>query len=311
MGPKAAVFCANGLGCGVNCLVLSNNLQLNGFEVHTYQNILAPMQNWCPQLPIFHYPNAEELPRILQSYDWYFVVWNPEDEFIRKLVTEGKRRFPERMKVLYLDPSIDIVSEPYYSDCVTDPFASIAKNLVMVCEKIMHLPKITKSNGFIAPVDLHFRKYPKRILFHPTSLNPTKNWEREKFVKLALHLKKEGFQPVFILAPGETMEESLEVVEFASLDAQSRFLYESGYYIGNDSGFGHLASSLGIQTMTFCRKKKIAKMWAPSFVNGVTLTPSSLIPNIRGFRLRDRHWSKFITVNMARRGFERLLQLAP
>jgi len=317
MSPKAAVFCHNGLGDGVNCLVLSNNLQLNGYEVHTYQNAIGPLQNWFPHLPVFPYPAAEELPRILQTYDLFFVVWNDTSEFVKRLIIEGKRRFPVRMKVLYLYPSPNIVNEPYYLDCLTDPSMPIAKNLRIVCEKVMHLPKLTKSNGFIVPEDLIFRKFPKRIVIHSTSMSPARNWNKEKYVKLALHLKEAGFQPVFV--PGSLEIEhwrdisalGLEVAEFPSLDALARFIYESGYLIGNDSGLGHLASALGIQTMTLCRRKAWARMWAPSFVNGVVLTPSSLIPNIRGLRLRDNHWKKFITVNMARKAFARLLELTP
>jgi len=86
----------------------------------------------------------------------------------------------------------------------------------------------------------------------------------------------------------------------------ARFLYESGYLVGNDSGLGHLASALKVPTLTFCRRKTWANMWAPSFHKNIALTPSSWIPNIRGFRLRDRHWKKFITVSKAKRAFERL-----
>lgn len=312
MGTRAGVFCHNGLGDGVNCLVLSNNLQLNGFQVDTYQNTIGSMQNWFPHLPVFSYPSMVELPRILKAYDWYFVVWNDTDEFVKALIVEGKRLFPEKMKILYLYPSPNIVNEPYYADCLTDPAATIAKNMRIVCEAVMHLPKITKSNGFIAPEGLVYRKHPKRIVIHPTSARVTRNWEKEKFVKLALHLKKEGYQPVFV--PGtkdiaEWISFGIEVAEFCDLDALSRFIYESGYLIGNDSGLGHLASALGISTLTVCRRKAWAKMWAPSFVPGVVLTPGSWVPNIRGLRLRDRHWQKFITLNMAKRGFNRLVKL--
>jgi hypothetical protein len=313
MGPRAGVFCQNALGDGILGLVLSNNLQLNGFEVHTYQNTMVYLQNWFPHLTVSTYPTMEELPKILQAYDWYFVVWDNGNDFIKKLVAEGKRRFPERMKVIYLYPSTSIVNEPYYSDCLTDPAASVPKIMRTICEKVMHLPKITKSSGFIAPEGLTFRKHAKRVIIHPTSSKASKNWDKDKYVKLALHLKKQGFQPVFIPGPSEfeqwkdLLDLGLEVADFPSLDAIARFIYESGYLIGNDSGLGHLASALGIRTMTICRRKSVAKMWAPAFVSGVILTPSSLIPNIRGLRLRDLHWQKFITVNMARRGFEKLI----
>jgi ADP-heptose:LPS heptosyltransferase len=126
-------------------------------------------------------------------------------------------------------------------------------------------------------------------------------------------LKEEGYEPVFI--PGGPKEREnwkdveklgFQIAGFANLDLLAAFLYESGYLIGNDSGLGHLASALGIPTLTFCRRKTWANMWAPSFHKGEVVTPGSWIPNIRGFRLRDRHWKKFITVGMARRAFERL-----
>ncbi len=311
MGQRAGVFCHNGLGDGINCLVLSNNLHLNGWKVDTYQNSVGSMQNWFPHLLVQSYPKVEDLPRILSSYDWFFVVQNDSDEFVIKLIQEGKRRFPDRLKVIYLYPSKNIVNEPYYSDCLTDPAASIAENMRLFCERILHLSKITRSNGFIPLPGLHFRKHEKRVAIHPTSSKPTRNWPKEKFVKLALHLKDEGYEPVFIPGGKESkdwVDTGFEVPVFQSLDLLSRYIYESGYLIGNDSGLGHLASALGIPTLTFCRRRTWANMWAPAFHKGVVLTPSSWIPNIRGFRFRDRHWKKFISVGMARRAFERLIQ---
>jgi heptosyltransferase-3 len=315
MRPKAGVFCHNGLGDGVNCLVLSNTLQLNGWQVDTFQNTIGSMQEWFPHLPVHPYPPLSDLPKVLSSYDWFFVVHNDTYEFVVKLIQEGKRRFPEQMKVIYLYPSKHIVNEPYYTDCLVEAHLSIAENLRLFSEKILHLPKISKSNGFIPPADLTHRKFPKRIVVHPTSARLTRNWPKEKFVKLALHLRDEGYRLVFIPGGAKEKEEwkdlsdlGFEVPVFPTLDLLARFIYESGYLIGNDSGLGHLASALGVPTLTFCRRKTWANMWAPSFAKGVVVSPSSLIPNIRGFRLRDRHWKKFITVGMARRAFERLVQ---
>lgn len=313
MGPRAGVFCHNGLGDGVNCLVLSNNLHLNGWKVDTYQNVIGSMQNWFPHLPVQPYPTLEQLPKILQTYDSFFVVQNDTDPFVLKLIEEGKRRFPERIKVIYLYPSKHIVNEPYYSDCLTDPKLSIAENMRLFCQKILHLPKSTKSNGFIPLPDLELRKYKKRIAIHPTSARVTRNWSKEKFERLAFYLKNKGYEPVFIPGSKEANEwrgVGIEVAEFPSLDALAGYLYESNYLIGNDSGLGHLASALGVPTLTFCRRKTWANMWAPSFQKGIVLTPSSLIPNIRGLRLRDRYWQKFITEKMAKKAFDRLIQLA-
>jgi hypothetical protein len=312
MGQSAGVFLHNGVGDGVNGLVLSNNLHLNGWKVDTYQNVMGSMQNWFPHLPIKPYPGLDQLSKILYSYDWFFVVQNDTDEFVLKLIEEGKRRMQERLKVLYLYPSPKIVNEPHYADCLTDPQLPVAENYRLFCDRILHLSKITKSNGFIPPDGLVSRRHPKRVVIHPTSARVTRNWPREKFLRLAAYLKEEGYEPVFV--PGVKEKAAweglgFEVALFSTLDQLARFLYESGYLVGNDSGLGHLASALSVPTLTVCRRKKWANMWAPSLNKGVVLTPSPWIPNISGFRLRDRHWQKFISVGMARRAFEQLVQL--
>ena len=315
MNRRAAIFCHNGLGDGVNSLVLANNLHLNGWHVDTYHNAIGSMRNWFPHLEVKSYPLMEDLGRTLSAYDAYFAIHNDTDPFVQALILEGKRRFPEKIKVLYLYPSRHIINEPYYSDCWIDPKLPVAENMRLFCEKVLHLPKITRSNGFIAPVGLVHRKETKRVIIHPTSARETRNWPKEKFVKLALHLKGEGYRVVFV--PGgekeceqwqDVLELGLEVIRFATLDLLARYLYESGYLIGNDSGLGHLASALGLPTVTICRRKTLARMWAPSLHLGAIVTPWTWIPNLRGLRLRDRYWKRFITVEMVRRRFGRLVR---
>lgn len=309
MGPRAAVFCHNGLGDGIVSLVLPNNLQLNGWAVDTYQNTLVSMQNWFPQLPLFTYPEVEAVHQILSSYEWFFVFQNDSSPFVQRLIEEGKRRFPDQVKVIYIYPSKHIVNEPYYSDAQIDPSLPVAENMRLFCERILHLPKITKMNGLIPPDTLEYRKHKKRVAIHPTSSREGKNWPREKYVKLALHLRSQGYEPMFI-ADSSWGEGRFESQMFPSLDLLAKFLYETGYLIGNDSGLGHLASALGIPTLTLSRRKALANLWAPSFHTNVVVTPASWIPNIRGFRLRDRHWKHFISVAKAYSGFKRLAEIA-
>lgn len=307
MGPRAAVFCHNGLGDGIVSLVLPNNLQLNGWAVDTYHNLLIDMQPWFPHLPLFTYPSLEEIPTILSKYDWFFVFQNDSSPFIQKLISEGKKRIPDQVKVIYIYPSKHIVNEPYYLDAQIDPSLPVAENMRLFCERIIHLPKITKHNGLIPPEHLSYRKYKKRVAIHPTSSREGKNWPKDKYVKLALQLKHEGFDPVFI-ADSSWSIDGIESCQFSTLDLLASYLYESSYLIGNDSGLGHLASSLAIPTLTLSRRKALANLWAPSFYSNVVVTPSSWIPNIRGFRLRDRHWKKFISVSKVHQGFQRLVQ---
>jgi len=300
MEKQVGVFCHNGLGDGINCLVLSHNLSLQGWKVDTFQNTLGSMQNWFPHLPVYPYPSLDQIEEILACYEKYFVVQNDTSPFVLKLIEEGKKRFPERMKVIYLYPSKNIVNERYYDDCKTDPTVSVAENLRRLCGGVL-------SNGFRAPEGLVHRKWAKRVIIHPTSGRVSKNWPKEKYVKLALHLQKQGYEVVFV--PGEEGWNiyGIEVQRFTGLNELATYIYESGYLIGNDSGLGHLASALGIPTLVFCRRKTLAKLWAPSFLRGEVVTPGEWIPNVRGLRWRDRYWQKFITVGMATRAFRRLV----
>ena len=313
MGPRAAVFCHNGLGDGVISLVLSNNLHLNGWHVDTYQNYIGSMQSWFPHLPIISYPPLDEIERILHQYDWFFVFHNDTSEFTKKLIFEGKRRFPDQVKVIYAYPSKRIIHEPYFQDAQIDPGLSMSESLRIFCEQILLLPKSTRSNGFIPPVELSYRANKQRVVIHPTSSRAGKNWTKEKFVELAAHLYKQNYEPVWIIGPKErgewaSMQGDFKMPEFPTLDTLARYIYESGYLVGNDSGLGHLASFLEIPTLTITRRRALAKLWAPSYAAGVIVTPNPWIPNIRGFRLRDRHWQKFISTRKVLLAFDQLVE---
>jgi ADP-heptose:LPS heptosyltransferase len=308
---KAAVFCHNALGDGVLTLVLSNNLHLNGWKVDTYHDLMGQMEGWFPHLPIVRYPSLEELPRVLNGYDLFLVIHNDANPFTLRLVEEGKRRFPEKMKVFYVYPSKNMVNEPYYRDVELDPGLPVAESFRVFCEKKLHLTKSTRSNGFIPPVNLVGRREEKRVIFHVSSSRAGKNWPKEKFLQLARLVEAIGFEPHILTSMDkEEWERSgYPVVEFHELDCLARFVYESGYCIGNDSGVGHLASFLGVPTLTFSRRRALARLWRPSYAPGVVLTPPFWIPNFSGFRLRDQYWKKLISVRRALKGFEELLQL--
>lgn len=316
MQRKAAVFCHNGLGDGVISLILSNNFHQNGWLIDTFHNTIDSLQMWFPHLPILKYPKMSEISRILSYYDEIVVFHNDTYEFVLKLIEEGKKIYPEKIKVIYAYPSKGVFLQPYYQDCLIDPGVPLVQNLERFCQKILKFPIVTKKNGFLAPRRLEHRKYLRRILLHTVSSREGKNWPKKKYVKLALHLKKEGFDPYIILGGAKDRKDwepylktySMEAPNFENLDAIAQFIYESGYLIGNDSGVGHLASCLGIPTVTISRRKTVAKFWRPYWAAGRIVNPTSWIPNIRGFRLRDQKWKSFISVKKVLRSFEMLYQ---
>lgn len=312
---KAAVYSHSGLGDGIISLVLSNNLHQNGWMVDTFHNGMQSLQSWFPHLPLLPYPTNPSISSHLDYYDKLIVFHNDSSEFILKLIEIGKKKDPDKIKVIYPYPTLGIRLKPYYQDSLLDPTKSIIEGLRIFCGEILQFPKTTLSNGLIAPLHLHFRKHPKRVVLHVASSRPGKNWLIERFVKLALHLKKKGMHPVFIAGgPKERkeyewlIEEGFDLPLFPHLDAVAQFLYESGYLIGNDSGLGHLASCMGIPTVTISRRKKVARFWRPAWTLGKIVVPHFLIPNIRGLRLRDRKWRFFISTGKVLRAFSNLLK---
>lgn len=313
MALRAAVFCNNGLGDGFIGLVLSNNLFLNGWAVDTYNNGIGSMQNWFPHLPILSYPSLNSMEDLFCKYDRFFVVQNSVSDFIQTLIREGKKRFPSQIKVIYAYPSKNIIHEPYYNDSCICPSRPFAESLRNMCENILQLPQTTRSNGFTPPSDSSFRSHSHRVVIHPTSSRVGKNWSREKFVALAERLEDEGYSISWILGPSEREEWYKmgpfigDAPTFPNLDSLANHVYESGYFIGNDSGIGHLASFLEIPTLSIMRSARLSRLWAPSYGMGMTISPPRWIPNIRGARIRDLHWKKFISTRRVLKCFRRLV----
>ncbi len=312
MRKKAAVICNSGLGDAVISLMISNNFHLNGWECDTYHDGIRVLQNWFPHLQVIGYPSPDKVQDFVGKYDMIVVFHSLSSDFVLDLISYGKKESPQKIKVIYPYPSKNLVKEPYYSDSLFDVNIPMGRNLDRFCKDILKLENVSKKNGFYPPKKLENRKYSKRVVLHVKSSREGKNWPRDKYVKLALHLKKLGFDPIIVAGgpkdEGDWREYiapyNLEMPTFNSLDALASYIYESGYMIGNDSGIGHLASSLNLPTVIISRRKSVARFWMPFWAESKTVSPYSLIPNIRGFRLRDRKWKSFITVKRVLRAFK-------
>ena len=65
----------------------------------------------------------------------------------------------------------------------------------------------------------------------------------------------------------------------------------AGALVGNDSGNGHLASFLGIPTVTIYRKKNPHFHWRPDWKPARVVCPRLVLPGLRG-----PLWKPFVTV---------------
>src|SRR5262249_8522296 len=94
--------------------------------------------------------------------------------------------------------------------------------------------------------------------------------------------------------------ENMDLPELPDLDAVTRYIYESSWFIGNDSGLGHLASNLGIKTVTLGMRFRVMQRWRPAWVEGLVLIPPKWLITRP---LKERFWKYFISVNQVMRTF--------
>ena len=182
-------------------------------------------------------------------------------------------------------------------DYVCNPNISISQNIEVFSNKIDGMP-FEKKNNLTLDKNLIHRKNSKRVIIHPLSTDSHRCWMRAKYLKLSKKLEKKGFEPFFILTK-EEFEKGFKkvgnVTIVNNLNEIISFIYESSYFIGNDSFIGHLASYLQIKTLTILNHK-MYNLWRPGYFENIIIKPSKKIPNIKHFRIREKYWQYFITV---------------
>jgi len=303
MNKKCAVFSCLGLGDGLISLVLAQNLSMNGHEVIAFHPFLKELQSWFSHLKIREFPTTDELPSHLKEFDHFYIFFEKSD-WIQEIIAYCETHYPDKTTVL--NPiATSNTDYPYWENGRFNGNLSFVDNLEIYCREILKLPVVVKNNGMQVPKDVIVHRYPSRVVIHPTSSRSGKNWPLKKYLELSSLLRENGYDPVLIVTEEEKRELKLqsETPKLDSLEKRTIFIAESGYMIGNDSGVGHLASCLGLPTLTICRNKQIAQFWRPAWSKGMVITPPSLVPNLKGFRWRDKFWKHYISVSTVQKAF--------
>lgn len=292
---RVAVFGGRRIGDTLISLVYANNLQESGYDVTVFSAIFPQFKDLFPQFKfddsIYEWgPHTEkETPhpslegyafKLFPSSGLCFVHTDPEVE--KKIWADGDHLFHERISLSHIAQK--------------------------ACKTMLKLPVAEQTNGIHLPEGYTQRKYKNRVLIHPTASNKPKSWQKRKFIRLAKRLEKRGFEPVFWLAPYERAEWEdcpFPLIPKGSFFEIACFAYESGYFIGNDSGIGHLCSNLGIPTLTLSQRKTLGTRWRPSWSTGHLLYPKPLLP---GGKLKERFWKHLMSVSRAEKGFDTLLE---
>ncbi|SDG11093.1 glycosyltransferase family 9 protein [Paraburkholderia phenazinium] len=187
--------------------------------------------------------------------------------------------------------------------------------IVAVARDAFGLADVTRHNGITVPNWIRFRACERRVAIHPTGSHIEKMWPRKKFVALVRKLVQRDFQPTLLVAPCERQtwlterDAAQRLHSFDRLADVAAWIAESGWFIGNDSGLGHLASALGVPTLSLFMRRGIARTWRPNWGRGEVVLPYNLF--VVG-ALKERYWKLALTGSRVLRSFDRLrLQEGP
>ncbi|MBI2743685.1 MAG: hypothetical protein HYX48_07190 [Chlamydiales bacterium] len=297
---SALVLPSRGIGDGLLMMIASQALYLAGYRVTTVHPALLELKEWFP-----NHNFAKEIPSSLEEWD-LIIAENDNSPKIQNLKSEReKSRLP--ISIFYPTYLEKKHGALHALDQSFDPSSSFAENASRAISKLLQKERASKDNGIRPPHHLTHRHYHERILIHPMSSSPQKNWTKERYIALACSLKKRGVSPVFIVSP-EERSSWLEVESagfplphFSTLSSLAEFTYESHALIGNDSLMGHLASNLGLPTTILADDPKRMQLWRPDWTPSTVITPPSWIPNPKWLRLRKNRWQQFISVSRALR----------
>lgn len=172
------------------------------------------------------------------------------------------------------------------------------------------LQDVVRSHGLVPPLGSGPRSATGRVVIHPTASHPEKTWSRPKFRALAKVLSQRGYAPSFIVLPSELAawrdEEARHgtpVHAFDSLGRVAGWVAGADWFIGNDSGPAHLASALGVPTLSLFMRRGLAQTWHPGWAPNRVVLPLGLL---LGARMRERYWQRLLSVRRALAGFDAL-----
>lgn len=264
---KIAVVCAPGLGDGLIMHIAAHNLRQMGHEIVTFNDHLENFGKWLPGYQFAKQPSLEDT---FQDFD---AILLQHDNSLK-----SKKIKSTHPKVYGFYGSHQVAKHGPLSllDYVCNPLLPMADNLSLAVTKWFGLS--SKENGLTPPSSLIHKKYPKRVAIHPGSSDPYRNWPLKRFRKVATFLQQKGYDPIFC-------------DNLPSLEDLASFLYESGAFIGNDSGPGHLASCLKIPSLIIGTSHKHLLLWRPGWLPPKVITPPRWVSR---FKWTQKRWKSFI-----------------
>lgn len=276
-GKKIGIIPAPGLGDSLIFQIAAANLQQKGYRATMFSNHLRGFGSWLPGFTFMPLPTLDQI-FTLSTFDALILQHDNSDS------SKAIKKLDLPVFCFYGSHLASKHGEKTERDFVCDPNQTMVENLVSALT--LWLGSASAETGLTPPQGLIYRKYPKRIAIHPFSGSIEKNWDFRKFIRVATRLKQEGCAPIFLARDGAVLCPTLEGL--------ASFLYESGGYVGNDSGPGHLASALNIPSLIIAQDEQLMRLWKPGW------RPAALaLPPKWGSKWKwpKKNWQKFISTN--------------
>jgi len=288
---RVAIVCAKGFGDALLMQISAASLRKIGYETVTFSSHLLELKSWFPGFAI----ESLGTNPTFDSFDAIFLQYD-NTEIARHI-----RALPKPVYILYGDYQAKKHGAFRSSmDVALDRTIPMAINIARATSHLFSAP-LSLENGLTPPPHLLFRKYPKRIILHPTSTSLEKNWPKASFFQLRDKLLQENLDPVFIAPPHEAS--AWKAPRLATLADLATFLYESSCLIGNDSGPGHLASNLGLPTLIIGPSAKHLALWRPGWKTGSIAHPPKWVTE---FKITRNKWMNFVSVNKVFKIFNKI-----
>jgi len=288
-----ALVSARALGDGLLTLTLAENLRRAGRDATLYHSQLLELQSWAPTATLRPLPEGEALDALLRDAPALF-LGDPS------LGSPEARAAQGRTEHLVFTKALWSRTEPYL------------QSLGRAASGAYGLEHWDFGNGLIPPDPTQRGANARRVCLHPTSARAVKNWPASSFLELAGRLQADGYEPVFLLAENEEAEwrmsagDAYPCVVPGRLDAVAAYLHASAAAITTDSGIGHLASAVGVPTLSLFRKRSAARFWAPCWGSVRAVTAPVRLPGKSG----HRHWGRLLSASRVQRAFQLLLSEA-
>lgn len=260
---KIAVVPAPGLGDGLIFHIISHNLVKAGYQVTTFHNHLEGFGKWLPGYTFSKEDNFNDFDAIILQHD-------------NSAKSKQIKQTHPKVYGFYGSHQVSKHGPITTLDYVCDPTKPMVSNVQAAMIQWFDLDSV--ENGLIAPSDLVHRKHPKRIAIHSGSGSAARNWPLERYQKVASHLQSKGYDPVFIPV-------------FPNLEDLASFIYESGTFLGTDSGPGHLSSYLQIPSVTIGTCYRHLLLWRPGWKKPCVVTPPCFVSRYKWLKNK---WKLFI-----------------